>query len=249
MDDDRLDDYGLDSLYEEDELDNLFNDTVGMGLDVVNSDNTHTSNDTDDRMDNSKKAKISLIIGILLVCGIFIILGILGRQKLSGGSDIQLVSTSNSYNNSINNDALSKIKAIIDTQANTIDSQKNQLEQQSKKIGELKAKLSEVGNNANAGDTKWQEFTGGSELSFDKERDASFTVIDIKNYVSIGNVSDSMILKSVVKGNISGLVGEFDVEIPYSKARYLSVGTVLNINYYYSLMDNRVLVGQIVFED
>lgn len=229
--DDLIVDSGIDisSLEEKEDTVDIGNNSVDRNL------------ETEEKMSNSKKAKLCIILGIILVSGIFIINSLFGSK----GVDVPSVENneiSENYSEAeISDDAISKVKAVIAEQAKVIDNQKRQLEAQSEELSKLRSTTSN-GEDSN----NWKIFSG-VDVEFDRENEASFTVIDIKSYVNVGNSSDVIKTKSIVKGNISGLVGDFEIEMPYTKASYLNKGTVLKIKYKYGLLDNRVVLGEIIF--
>ncbi len=101
-----------------------------------------------------------------------------------------------------------------------------------------------ISNNLN----NWIEFNGDTTYTYDTEVDSSFTVISIKHYVKALD-SDVYATKSIVTGNISGLSGEFEIELPYYKACKLNKHNTFNISYkYYINETGKTVVGDIIVE-
>ena len=99
-----------------------------------------------------------------------------------------------------------------------------------------------ISNNLN----NWIEFNGDTTYTYDTEVDSSFTVISIKHYVKALD-SDVYATKSIVTGNISGLSGEFEIELPYYKACKLNKHNTFNISYkYYINETGKTVVGDII---
>ena len=100
-----------------------------------------------------------------------------------------------------------------------------------------------ISNNLN----NWIEFNStDTAYNYDTEVDSSFTVTDVKHYVKVLN-SEVSVTKSIVTGNISGLSGEFEIELPYYKACKLNKHNTFNISYkYYINETGKTVVGDII---
>jgi hypothetical protein len=104
-----------------------------------------------------------------------------------------------------------------------------------------------VGNQGVAELASWVEFTQGPENKIDQIADSNFTVTSIQHVAKVVNEKNDMMVKSIIKGNISGLVGTYEVEIPYEKAMYLAIGTVFNIKYHYVIENEVRIIGEIEY--
>lgn len=93
----------------------------------------------------------------------------------------------------------------------------------------------------------WIEFKDDQGLEFDVKIKAMFTVTDIRHYAKVVSPSQEVSLKSVVKGSISGLSGTYEVELPYSKAKYLKIGDRFEIEYTCAVKDGIKFIGEIQY--
>jgi predicted negative regulator of RcsB-dependent stress response len=77
--------------------------------------------------------------------------------------------------------------------------------------------------------------------------DSVFTVTDIKHYAMVSNDSNDKQVKSVVKGNISGLVGTYEMEIPTYMALKVSLGTSFKVSYQIKEQNGYKIIGEIKY--
>lgn len=93
----------------------------------------------------------------------------------------------------------------------------------------------------------WVKFTSTDDLTFEGTADSAFTVTNIEYFAKVVNSQNDKIVKCVLEGNISGLVGTYEVEVPYSESLDLSVGNILNIRYTYHVANGVVILGEVIF--
>ena len=91
----------------------------------------------------------------------------------------------------------------------------------------------------------WVELKQDDSLSMDKEISSRFTITSIKHLAKKINENNTILVKSIVKGNISGLVGTYEVEMPYDKAKYLKVGAEFKITYTMMEKNEVKIIGEI----
>lgn len=77
----------------------------------------------------------------------------------------------------------------------------------------------------------WVQVKLDDTLEFEETVNGAFTVTDIKHYAMVTNDSNDKQLRSVLVGNISGLIGTYEIEVPYEIAQKLSIGTVFQVSY------------------
>lgn len=81
----------------------------------------------------------------------------------------------------------------------------------------------------------WVEFNGTSSFEFSSQIESTFTATNIRYFASVANSYEDKSIKAVVTGNVSGLVGSYEMEIPYDMASGLSVG--VSFKCYYKIAD------------
>ena len=93
----------------------------------------------------------------------------------------------------------------------------------------------------------WVQFGTDDVIEFETTLTSSFTITEIKHYALVTNSSNDKQLKSVLKGNISGLVGTYEIEIPFEKAQKLDVGTVFEVSYKMKKLNGYSVISSIEY--
>lgn len=75
----------------------------------------------------------------------------------------------------------------------------------------------------------WTVIEPDKSIDLDSEVSGVFTVTKIKHMARSNGVETEV--KTVASGSISGLTGTYDLELPYSLARFLTVGNTLKLKY------------------
>ena len=93
----------------------------------------------------------------------------------------------------------------------------------------------------------WVQFGTDDVIEFETTLTSSFTITEIKHYALVTNSSNDKQLKSVLKGNISGLVGTYEIEIPFEKAQKLDVGIVFEVSYKMKKLNGYSVISSIEY--
>lgn len=203
------------------------NEQIDFGVDEIENVGINTKVDTskENTSDGVRDVKKTAIISA--VAGLVLILAALAIASAVGKAADRKSSADESGAKQIVSDEASKSKeAVKDTDEGTsLNSNKT--------IGTVEA--------------SWKVFTQGPEKELDSVVDSNFTVTSIQHVAKVVNEKNDIMIKSVVKGNISGLVGTYEVDIPYEKAKYLEIGTVFNIKYHYTVENGMRIIGEIEY--
>lgn len=99
----------------------------------------------------------------------------------------------------------------------------------------------------NINESSWVEFsTTDGEIRFDEEYvDCIFTIIDIRHFVKVVDNEGGLALKSILSGNLSGFMGIYELNIPYSKGVQLKRGNKFEVVVELGEYGNKVVVGEI----
>lgn len=97
------------------------------------------------------------------------------------------------------------------------------------------------------------EYSGGwTTIDADKNVDLSsevsgvFTVTSVKHMArSNGNETE---VKTIVSGSISSLTGKYELELPYSLARFLTVGNTLKLKYKIGQINGNSIISDLKIE-
>lgn len=223
-----------------DDLDNLFDDD----LDLDNDDSLDGSLDLDDTSDSFSdtlnNSNIGSDIGVSNPKRIGVIGGVVGLVIILVGLFISNIANSNKVDSDtyVNSNQQVTSNQQVNNNQQVTSNQQGKIDQPSISNGVI------VGDSGTGG---WVEFTGDKDIKFDGSAKSEFTVLDIKHLVKVEDGKGDGLVKSVVIGNISGLTGEYEVELPYESAAKLEVGKIIGIDYNYTYINDIKVVGKIVF--
>lgn len=77
--------------------------------------------------------------------------------------------------------------------------------------------------------------------------ESDFTITGMKDYAVVTNSSNDKQLKTVATGNISGLVGTYEIILPTSKAHKLTIGQKFKVKYELTEYNGYKLIGEIKY--
>lgn len=104
-----------------------------------------------------------------------------------------------------------------------------------------------ISNNLSSSASAWQEVNlSGVDLG-DTWIESNFTITELKHYAMVTSSQNDKQVKSIAKGNISGLVGTYEMEIPTYMALKLSVGNSFKIKYQLKEQNGYKLIGDIQY--
>lgn len=228
------DDFGLDTGIDLDsEITSNASDSYDEAPPPVDN-NGGLSFDNNEESSPKKVAIIAIIIGIVILTIVLLIFSISNHFKEKNQSEIVNSNTLQQSVNDIEGNKVYEGQNQYQSEQNNIDAEINQ-DDTSDEIPEIDAS-----NN-------WVEFGLAGDISFDEEYSGEFTVTNIQHFAKVVNKNNDKIVKSIVTGNISGLVGTYEVEIPYYKAVKLQPGTLLKIQYKYGVQNGVKVIGEIIF--
>ena len=178
-----------------------------------------------DNNDNDNDSKKSLIKTALIMAGVgiaIVIVGILLSSLLNsaaGGIDKKETKVNNEQNTEVVNPT------------NNVVSNNTQ-------------------NTGSASSNGWIQFSSTTDdIKFaDDVIESTFTITGIKHYVKkVSESGDNIAIKTILTGNLSGFVGTYDLELPYSKGQKLSLGTSFKVSVQYGVYGERTVIGEIKY--
>lgn len=95
-------------------------------------------------------------------------------------------------------------------------------------------------------DGDWTVIEADKTINLDSEVTAVFTVTGIRHLAKQTGVETAV--KSIATGSISGLSGTYDIELPYSLARFVTVGTTLKLKYKIGQINGQSVVSDLKIE-
>ncbi len=201
-------------------MDDNFDIDTGIDMDPMKFDDYEEYSE-DNNIQNDKNvmgvALISIVVGVVVIVIAFSLIGVANRFQ---GREEKTEKIEN----------------------NIIDRVESRVETITSKVTIIPEKGIDI-NNAN----DWVEFKRGEGIELDKEVEALFTVTSIQHMAKVVNEKNDKIIKSIVKGNISGIAGTYEIDIPYEKAELLSDGAVFTIVYRYTMRNGTRVIGEIKY--
>lgn len=92
----------------------------------------------------------------------------------------------------------------------------------------------------------WSKFSAADNLTFNENYvDSVFTVTSIDHYVKIVDNEKNLMVKTVLTGTLSGFVGTYEIEVPYSKGSLLSIENYFNVEVQIGNFNGKKVVGEI----
>lgn len=192
----------------------------------------HSIEKIDNMQDNGENSVSKRIVIFVVVIGFILILVGLGgnrflvniKQKLDRGKEkIESVNQANTNNQGIVNESVSSTVITYTPNQNIINDT----------------------SGYNDESTKWVECAMEDYGEPSGALNAIFTVYDIKPLFKQENPNDTPIIKYIIEGNITGLVGIFEIEVGYDIGRNLVLGQQLGIAYRTIMIGNKSVVSDI----
>lgn len=92
----------------------------------------------------------------------------------------------------------------------------------------------------------WTAIDADKNVDLSSEVSGVFTVTSVKHMArSNGNETE---VKTIVSGSISGLTGKYELELPYSLARFLTVGDTLKLKYKIGQINGNSIISDLKIE-
>lgn len=90
--------------------------------------------------------------------------------------------------------------------------------------------------------------TNGSVDFQDERLDSTFTVTKVTHYAKVATSDGEYVtMKTILTGNLSGLVGTYELEIPYNKGTRINVGNSFSVAVEHGEYDGKFVVGEIEY--
>lgn len=234
------------------------NPTQNSARPVINSNQQQDLNDfsgqfDDDNIEDAKKsvgktAIIAIIVGIVIIAAVFIIIGIV--KKNGGGnkqnpSQVEVIDKNDVNNNTQNNN---NTQDNSNTQNNnqTNNTQDNNTNQNANNTTGNQQVV--ITNPNNISKDNWIEI-GASEqekIKFNNEYSTlQFTITSVTHKAKYSG--NTLVVKTVVSGSLSGLNGTYEIELPFNIGSSLSIGNILNVEVLLGSYNDKIVVGEIKF--
>ena len=223
------------------------NDSLGMGINQndnfvsdANSDNNPFGGQFDNSSDSdplavqngkstSAYAIIFVVIGIIAVILVFLLASKINKISKEPAKQ-SVVQTQTTQNYTQPNIQTQNANVNVDnTLGDSYDSKPN-------------ASISTSKSNSE----NWIEITSGENVSFNNEySEMTFTITEIKHLTRLVDTNSNLVVKTRLRGSISGLSGTYELDVPYNKGVKLVVGNNFTVHVQLGTFNDKTVVGEI----
>lgn len=207
-------------------------------------------NNPADHRNSIKVAQMIIALGVIIIVAALIVYRIIQKPKTSSDSSQQNVLVQQAQNEqAVGTNGTNNVQVQPQTSTN------DQVNQSS---GQVNNQLGTQGNTyTTPGQTDIdQDSQNDGWIKFQSNQDAvvyqpdyvaaTFTVTKVSHYVNVSDAdTDYMQIKSTLTGQIQGLPGAYDIDVPYNLGSKVQVGQSFDVQVLYGTYNGRTVVGEI----
>lgn len=207
-------------------------------------------NNPADHKNSIKVAQMIIALGVIIIVAALIVYRIIQEPKTSSDSSQQNVLVQQAQNEqAVGTNGTNNVQVQPQTSTN------DQVNQSS---GQVNNQLGTQGNTyTTPGQTDiGQDSQNDGWIKFQSNQDAvvyqpdyvaaTFTVTKVSHYVNVSDAdTDYIQIKSTLTGQIQGLPGTYDIDVPYNLGSNVQVGTSFDVQILYGTYNGRTVVGEI----
>lgn len=207
-------------------------------------------NNPADHKNSIKVAQMIIALGVIIIVAALIVYRIIQKPKTSSDSSQQNVLVQQAQNEqAVGTSGTNNVQVQPQTSTN------NRVNQSS---GQVNNQLGTQGNTyTTPGQTDiGQDSQNDGWIKFQSNQDAvvyqpdyvaaTFTVTKVSHYVNVSDAdTDYIQIKSTLTGQIQGLPGTYDIDVPYNLGSNVQVGTSFDVQILYGTYNGRTVVGEI----
>lgn len=207
-------------------------------------------NNPADHKNSIKVAQMIIALGVIIIVAALIVYRIIQEPKTSSDSSQQNVLVQQAQNEqAVGTNGTNNVQVQPQTSTN------NQVNQSS---GQVNNQLGTQGNTyTTPGQTDiGQDSQNDGWIKFQSNQDAvvyqpdyvaaTFTVTKVSHYVNVSDAdTDYIQIKSTLSGQIQGLPGTYDIDVPYNLGSKVQVGQSFDVQVLYGTYNGRTVVGEI----
>lgn len=99
---------------------------------------------------------------------------------------------------------------------------------------------------SNNSSNDWIEITSEESVVFNDEYyEMTFTITEIKHLTRLVDTNKNLVVKTRLRGSISGLSGTYELDVPYNKGVKLVVGNNFTVHVQLGTFNSKTVVGEI----
>lgn len=207
-------------------------------------------NNPADHKNSIKVAGMIIALGVIIIIAALVVYRIIQKPKTSSDSSQQNVLVQQAQNEqAVGTNGTNNVQVQPQTSTN------NQVNQSS---GQVNNQLGTQGNTyTTPGQTDiGQDSQNDGWIKFQSNQDAvvyqpdyvaaTFTVTKVSHYVNVSDAdTDYIQIKSTLTGQIQGLPGAYDIDVPYNLGSKVQVGQSFDVQVLYGTYNGRTVIGEI----
>lgn len=207
-------------------------------------------NNPADHKNSIKVAQMIIALGVIIIVAALIVYRIIQKPKNSPDSSQQNVLVQQAQNEqAVGTNGTNNVQVQPQTSTN------DQVNQSS---GQVNNQLGTQGNTyTTPGQTDiGQDSQNDGWMKFQSNQDAviyqpdyvaaTFTVTKVSHYVNVSDAdTDYIQIKSTLSGQIQGLPGAYDIDVPYNLGSKVQVGQSFDVQVLYGTYNGRTVVGDV----
>lgn len=220
------------------------NDYMAPGRDDLNNPADHKN--------SIKVAQMIIVLGVIIIVAALVVYRIIQGPKTRPNTDS---SQQNVLVQQAQNEQVVGTNGTNNVQVQPQTSTDNQVNQSS---GQVNNQLGTQGNtyttpgqtdiNQGSQDDGWIKFQSNQDAVVYQSDyvAATFTVTKINHFVNVSDAdTDYIQIKSTLSGQIQGLPGTYDIDVPYNLGSKVQVGQSFDVQVLYGTYNGRTVVGEI----
>lgn len=209
-------------------------------------------NNPADHKNSIKVAEMIIALGVIIIVAALVVYRIIQGPKTNPSTDS---SQRNVLVQQAQNEQVVGTDGTNNVQVQPQTSTDNQVNQSS---GQVNNQLGTQGNtyttpgqtdiNQDSQDDSWIKFQSNQDAVVYQSDyvAATFTVTKINHFVNVSDAdTDYIQIKSTLSGQIQGLPGTYDIDVPYNLGSKVQVGQQFDVQVLYGTYNGRTVVGEI----
>lgn len=214
-------------------------------------------NNPADHKNSIKVAAMIIALGVIIIIAALIVYRFIQKPKTSTGSSqqnvlVQQAQSEQTGNNIQNNESNVQVQpqASNNTSVSEQPAQNNQVNNSLGTQGNTYTTpgQTDINQDSQVQDDGWVKFQSNQDAVVYQSDyvGATFTVTKIANYVKVSDAdTDYFMIKSVLQGQIQGLPGTFQIDVPYNLGSNVQVGQQFDVQVLYGTYNGRTVIGEI----
>lgn len=214
-------------------------------------------NNPADHKNSIKVAAMIIALGVIIIIAALIVYRFIQKPKTNTGSTqqnvlVQQAQSEQTGNNIQNNGSNVQVQpqTSTDTSVSEQPVQSNQVNNSLGTQGNTYTTpgQTDIGQSEQVQDDGWVKFQSNQDAVIYQQDyvAATFTVTKVANYVNVSDAdTDYIQIKQTLSGQIQGLPGTFQIDVPYNLGSNVQVGQSFDVQVLYGTYNGRTVVGDV----